>query len=466
MPRVLSLLSASTEIVHRLGCSHLLVGRSHGCDDPPLAAVLPVATAPKVDPIASSKELDEAVRAQAATGGPIYQINNELVTSAKPDIILTQEQCRICAVTPEDVASACVALPKVRLVTIMPVTLGDVFGDIGEIARALGVPERGERLVRTLRARFAMVEATVKELARPARPRVAHLEWLAPLMGSGYWIAECVTYAGGEMVHGTAGGHSTTIERTSLLENADVIVIAPCGFSIERTHAELAELGLLQSEAWQRLPAVRAGAVAVADGNLYFNRSSCGVLETAEIVAEASHGDDLRGHWGHHGKRWVRLSELEAFCTREGAPPTTKRVVLADDQPAPPPPAKAPKLADAGRPRERRSASQHVWAQLAQLRAGGYGEAFAFNSLANRARLGDAAKFETIVKGNASFRTLCDATTAVEVVAVEGEAEAAKAALIRVVARPPGAEEMRFAFDLSRAEADLVWETDGVRIEC
>ena len=119
-PRVLSLLSAATEIVHRLGCSHLLVGRSHGCDDPPLAKTLPIATAPRVDPNAPSAVLDAAVRAQSVSGGPIYQIRNELIRSLKPDVILTQEQCRICAVTPDDVAEAVsythLTLPTKRIV--------------------------------------------------------------------------------------------------------------------------------------------------------------------------------------------------------------------------------------------------------------------------------------------------------------------------------------------------------------
>merc|ERR1719440_791894 len=117
------------------------------------------------------------------------------------------------------------------------------------------------------------------------------------------------------MVHGTKGGHSQTLA-TSELSNADIIVIAPCGFSIELTASELAGLDLLQSAEWQGLDAVQSGRVAVADGNLYFNRSSCGVVETAEIVAEAAH-EDLCGLFGHHGRHWVRLAELATFCARE-----------------------------------------------------------------------------------------------------------------------------------------------------
>ena len=153
--RVLSLLSASTEIVHRLGCAQMLVGRSHGCDDPPLATTLAVVTAPRVDPNASSREIDESVRVQAAAGGPIYQVHSDTVTDLRPDVIITQEQCRICAVTPEDVTAVCSKLPTAKLETNKPTTLDDVLGDVITIARALQVPERGERLVAMMRARLA-----------------------------------------------------------------------------------------------------------------------------------------------------------------------------------------------------------------------------------------------------------------------------------------------------------------------
>ena len=275
-----------------------------------MAAALPVATAPRVDPNATSRELDVAVRAQSVAGGPIYHIHSELVMELRPDVIITQEQCRICAVTPEDVTKACARLPTAALVTIKPVTLDDVLGDVEAIAAALGVPERGARLVSYMRARLASLSA-IAPAATPA-PRVVHLEWLDPLMGSGYWIAECMEAAHCTMLHGSRGGHSATIDSLSRLSEADVILLAPCGFSIERTHAELAALSMLASAEWLALPAVQRGAVGVADGNLYFNRSSCGVLETAEIVAELAH-DELRGLFGHHGRRWVRLSELDAF---------------------------------------------------------------------------------------------------------------------------------------------------------
>ena len=461
-PRVLSLLSASTEIVHRLGCAHLLVGRSHGCDDPPLATTLPVATAPRVDPNASSKEIDDAVRAQAVAGGPIYSIHSDFVRDVKPDIIITQEQCRICAVTPEDVAEACAMLPSTKLVTIKPTTLEDVLGDVLTIAEAIGVPERGARLVAMLRARLAALTALIPATA-PSPPKVAHVEWLQPLMGSGYWIAECMTAAGCQMVHGDAGGHSCTLESPSLLADADVILLAPCGFSVERTHAELQAIGLLRSPEWLALPAVRRGAVAIADGNLYFNRSSCGILETAEIAAEVAH-PELVGLLGHHGKRWVHLSELEAFCARTGAPPVCKPVALAAARETTAP-ATAPPPRKLARRTTGCTAIEHVSAQVGALQAGDFTAAFEANSAANCARLGDAAKFEAIVRGSSSFCTL---TVAADISyncedddgAPTSTEQPGVAVVVTVMT-----SSAQFAFDVSRDD-DGCWQTDGVRIQC
>ena len=464
-PRVLSLLSAATEIVHRLGCSHLLVGRSHGCDDPPLAKTLPIATAPRVDPNAPSAVLDAAVRAQSVSGGPIYQIRNELIRSLKPDVILTQEQCRICAVTPDDVAEACAGQPAAEMVTIMPVTLDDVMNDVITIATALGVPERGERLVALLRARLETIDNVVTGYSQRilddgrtestfhtrGSPTLAHLEWLAPLMGSGYWIAECVAAAGCTMVHGTKGGHSQTLA-TSELSNAEIIVIAPCGFSIERTASEVAGLNLLQSAEWQGLDAVKRGRVYVADGNLYFNRSSCGVVETAEMVAEMAR-PDLKGLWGHHGKHWVALDELEAFCGREGAPPPTKPVVVAEE--APRTERREPAAVPAATLKFALPA-KHVEHQVELLRAGKFDEAFAMNSTANQARIGSAAKFATVVRSNAAFAALADAANAcevAEVAALNGKRQVE----VRVL-------DLTFAFELSAAGSECA--TEGVRVVC
>jgi len=450
-PRVLSLLSAATEIVCRLGCAHLLVGRSHGCDDPPLATTLPVVTAPRVDPNAASHVLDEAVRAQAVSGGPIYHIRSELVRKLQPDVIITQEQCRICAVTASDVEAACGGdgSPTATLITIRPTTLDDVLNDVHTIARALDVPERGDRLVKMLTGRLESLRASTTQLSGHQVLRVAHLEWLAPMMGSGYWIAECVEAASCKMVHGSRGGHAQTISCPSQLFDADVIIIAPCGFGIERTHSELAILGLLKTEEWCKLPAVCRGSVAVADGNLYFNRSSCGVVEAAEMVAEIAH-PEMCGLFGHHGARWVRLSELDAYCGREGAAQPFKNVEIApgitDAKPA------EGLVAVANHP-----ATRHVQLQIERMRIDDFVGAFELNSAANRERLGSASSFEAIVKSSPSFSALAAVQNNVEILEVYN---------LSVALRVQTSDKAHsFIFDISESEGGAL-ATDGVRITC
>ncbi|KAH8070917.1 hypothetical protein JL721_4834 [Aureococcus anophagefferens] len=287
--------------------AHALVGRSHGCDAPPAVLALPAVTSPKMDPTAPSEEIDAAVRAVVAGGGPVYEIRNRMVAALAPDVILTQDQCRICAVTRADVAGACAALPASTIVTIEPTTLGDVLGDVATIAAALGVPERGARLVASMERRLDAVRSATAPFPRAT---ACHLEWLAPVMGSGYWIHELFDAANCAMVHGAKGGHCPTLADDAALNDAEVLVLAPCGFSVERTRHELRSLGLL--ERWKNVRAVREGRCYVADGDRFYNRSSCEVVETAEMTAEMAF-PELRGLWGHHGKHFLEALRAEDF---------------------------------------------------------------------------------------------------------------------------------------------------------
>eukprot|EP00746_Dinoflagellata_sp_MGD_P068866 gnl/MRDRNA2_/MRDRNA2_28277_c0_seq1.p1 gnl/MRDRNA2_/MRDRNA2_28277_c0~~gnl/MRDRNA2_/MRDRNA2_28277_c0_seq1.p1 ORF type:complete len:491 (+),score=73.06 gnl/MRDRNA2_/MRDRNA2_28277_c0_seq1:125-1597(+) len=479
--RIISTLSATTEIVCRLGLAHCLVGRSHGCDMPELAMTRPVVTAPKVDPSKPSAEIDAAVRAQAAAGAPVYHIYNASVAALKPTIIITQDQCRICAVTKDDVAEACALLPDgaaVRIVTVEPKTLDDVLADVITIASACGVPQRGKRLVQHMKNRLAVVRSTVTCL-NVQRPKVAHLEWLAPLMGSGYWIAECVEAAGCEMICGKAGGNSAVIDELTPLHDADIIILAPCGFSIERTRMELQLIGLDKDEAFLALPAVTSGRCFVADGNKYFNRSSCGVVETAEMVAETV-SPELLGLFGHHGQLLVNFTELAGFCSRAGSSSPFKAVPGPDPSHGPHDP---PKVFSNGYPstangvkapekmlpdRHKLSPKQVVEAQLAALKKGDFDGAFALNSPKNQARLVSATKFASIVRGS-SFNILLDpcVTTVVQAPAVSDQSMSEnESAAVHVDAKTSEGQRSCFWFDLCKSEADAPWCTEGVRVEC
>jgi len=476
--RVISLLSATTEIVSRLGMAHCLVGRSHGCDDPALATTLPVVTAPKVDPNASSALIDAAVRMQAASGGPVYHIYNGSVKALQPDVIITQDQCRICAVTKDDVQDAIGLLGenKTQVVTVEPKTLTDVLGDVMTVAEACGVPERGTRLVNLMKSKMDTVQSTVAELTLgTCRPKVAHIEWIAPLMGSGYWIAECVDIGGGDMICGKVGGNSAVLEGLERLQEADVIILAPCGFSIERTQVELNATDFLANPAFAGLPAVCNGRCFVADGNKYFNRSSCGVVETAEMVAEMCHAE-LIGLWGHHGERFVNLKELDRFCKRTDAPPPTKAVPGPEASHGPQPSAEkfscaipdANEVFPVGAERMVLGPEDVVKAQLAALQMSDFPTAFEFNSEQNKARLSDSSKFGSIVKGT-SFNILLDRsaiiTTAAPVLGDQlgGESNSAS---VRVDAVSQDGKRGTFLFDVGKTSGKAPWQTEGVRVGC
>lgn len=419
-----------------------------------ITAVPPV-TAPHVDPSAPSAVLDAAVRAEAAGGGPVYHLEGAQMKALQPSVVITQSQCRICAVTEHDVQMACADVWNgARVITVAPATLEDVYGDVRAIAEALGVPERGRVLEALLRSRMGAIGAVISPLTRPGLPppTVAHVEWLAPLMGSGYWIAESVAAARGRLILGAVGGTSPSISMADL-SAADHIVIAPCGFDIDRTAQELQDLAWESAEGWRDLPAVQKGHVYVADGNKHFNRSSTAVVETAEMVAEMLWSPGL---FGHHGERWVRLAELPAYAQRH--PPKPAMVPSGREAPVPSHRAKA-----VDRPPHARETSPEelVEHQVKALQQGDMEQAFALNTVANQERLGSPDAFGRIVRGG--FPALLDAGAEFRVTLLEPN-ESAKIATVQVdlIRSPAGAVMPTLLFNV-RHEADFLWRTDGVR---
>mmetsp|Transcript_8967 Transcript_8967/g.14623 ORF Transcript_8967/g.14623 Transcript_8967/m.14623 type:complete len:300 (+) Transcript_8967:416-1315(+) len=251
-------------------------------------------------------------------------------------------------------------------------------------------------------------------------------------------------------------------KKRKLLSNADYIILASCGFSIERPYEELKNIKILESKEWQDFLAVVGGMVAIADGNKFFNRSSvASIIGTAEIVAEFIY-PELRGMYGHHGTRWVRLEELSAFCGRAGAEPTKKDVVLAEgvEQGSAEESTNFKCL-----PTSKNSMTiQHVMKQIAALQCGDYNAAFLLNSPSNKKRLVSADKFKAIVSGWTSFKMLTFPQTTCEY--QEGEVDGT-IMNVKVEARAEGSDEiLSFVFDLRKSEDGERWETDGVRIEC
>ena len=258
MNRVVSLLPSSTEIIHALGCGERLVGRSHECDYPAGIDALPPCTAPKFDPNGASREIDERVKAVLEEAVSVYSVDTALLDELAPDLVVTQSQCELCAVSLQDVQAAVrqVVRSKPDVLSLEPNELKDVWRDIASVAEALGVGERGDALLNELRGRLVAIARRVRRLGR--RPRVACIEWYEPLMAAGNWVPELVEIAGGVDVLGIRGEHSAWLEWETLEEAApEAIVLMPCGFDIARSRQELP--ALTERAEWTRLEAVQKG---------------------------------------------------------------------------------------------------------------------------------------------------------------------------------------------------------------
>lgn len=292
MERIASLLPSTTEIVCALGQGAALVGRSHECDFPPEVAALPALTEPKLDARAGSLAIDDRVKQLVRDGLSVYRVDAEKLRELAPSVVLTQEQCDVCAASPKDVEAALCEWTggRPRVVSLAPQTLGDVWGDLVTVATALGIPERGEELAAQLAYRITHVSERTLRI-RP-QPRVATIEWIEPLMAAGNWMPELVALAGGANSFGEIGRHSPWLTWEALrAADPDVIVVLPCGFDLARTRSEMAPLAALPG--FDALRAVRNRRVYLTDGNQYFNRPGPRLVESLEILAEILHPDEF-----------------------------------------------------------------------------------------------------------------------------------------------------------------------------
>jgi iron complex transport system substrate-binding protein len=286
MRRVASLLPSTTEIVHALGCADTLVLRSHECDFPPGVDQLPFATAPRTHLTGSSVAIDQTLLALLEAGLGLFQVDAAALRAGAPDLILTQDQCQVCAVPFSAIEAAARELltPHPEILSLSPTTVDEVLGTVVQIAHALGVPARGDALRNRLATGFEAVRAAAATLPEP-RPRVLTIEWFDPLMPAGNWVPELVELAGGENLLGAPGTHSPLCTWDAMrATDPDLIVLLPCGFDLAKTLDEVGTLRALPG--WGDLRAVREGRVAAVDGNAYMNRPGPRLLDSAEILLE------------------------------------------------------------------------------------------------------------------------------------------------------------------------------------
>ena len=301
MHRIVSLLPSATEIVCALGFEDQLVGRSHECDFPPSVMRLPSLTSPKFNPEGASAEIDQRVKTILSEALAVYRVDAGLLRDLKPDFIVTQSQCDVCAVSLREVEDAVAqwtgAQPQV--VSLAPYALRDVFADMERVGAALGAADHAIEVVGRLSARMSAIEDRAK--AAVSRPRVACIEWIDPLMAAGNWMPELIAMAGGTNLFGKAGEHSPWMKFEEIVAaDPDLILIAPCGFNMDRAAADLP--ALTARPEWARLKAVRDRKVFLGEGNQYFNRPGPRIAESLEILAEVVHPELFS--FGHEGSGW------------------------------------------------------------------------------------------------------------------------------------------------------------------
>lgn len=285
--RIVSLLPSATEMICRLGLDDCLVGVTHECDYPASVRRLPKVTRTLIPTDLSSRSIDQLVREQLAAQKSLYSLDMTVLESLRPDLIVTQSLCDVCAVAESEVRAAACSLPgQPRVINLEPMSLEDVFQSLITVGDVAGVSERARRVVEWLRSRVRDVEA--RSSAVQSRLRVVLLEWIDPLFSCGHWSPELVRMAGGDEQLGKAGVPSRTLRWDEFVAaQPDVIIIACCGYDVPRT---LEDVHILTNyPGWFELPAVKNGRVFVVDGSAYFNRPGPRLVESLELIAHAMH---------------------------------------------------------------------------------------------------------------------------------------------------------------------------------
>jgi iron complex transport system substrate-binding protein len=302
-----SLLPSSTEIICALGLEESLVGISHECDYPERITDRPHLTAPKIDVHGDSHTIDQEVRALVRDGLSVYRIDTDQLQALQPDLIVTQDQCEVCAVSYAEVVAVTqrVLGADVEILSLRPNLLQDIWADIRSVGKAAGRLSEADALLDAL---FARVSTIVAETIRiPQPPRVAVIEWILPLMLAGNWMPELIQIAGAQDGLCTPGEPAPTMAWETLCEYApEVLVLTPCGYRLEQTLSETPALAQLPG--WHDLPAVRQDQVYAVDGQAYFNRPGPRIVDSLEILAGLIHPDLFGEFLEEHASTYQRLT--------------------------------------------------------------------------------------------------------------------------------------------------------------
>jgi iron complex transport system substrate-binding protein len=312
---IVSLLPSATEIICELGLGDQLVGVTHECDYPPFVLKLPKVTRTLIPHDAASREIDALVRERLKTQRALYTLDMPTLERLQPGLIVTQALCDVCAVAEAEVTAAACMLPgHPQVVNLEPTRLEEMFDCLRLVGDAAGVSRRASEVVARLQARLAAVEDRSRVITNC--PRVVLLEWIDPPFCSGHWSPELIRLAGGTEVVGQEGKPSRTIKWDEIIHaDPEVLIIACCGFSAERTRQDLPILAAYPG--FESLSCVRSGRVYLVDGNSYFSRPGPRLLDSLEILAHALHP---RVHPLPSGLPAARQMAVEEMKVAEGVP--------------------------------------------------------------------------------------------------------------------------------------------------
>ena len=283
--KIVSLLPSATEIISRLGLEKNLVGVSHECDFPESVVRLPKLTSSSINTELSSSNIHKSVMEVMKSAVSVYDLDLELLTSLKPDFIITQDLCDVCAVSFEQVEQACqeVLDKNIRIISLKPKMLGDIWDDVQNVADQLSVNEKGREFNEEKESRIKALQTRRRD---GTSPKVLTIEWIDPIYIGGMWLPEMIGIVGGEVCIAESGQPAPVVNQEDLEKiEPDVVVIKPCGYKLEQTLKEL-ELLKKQLPDWEKSP-----RIYLVDGNSYFNRPGPRILDSLEILAYCTYPD-------------------------------------------------------------------------------------------------------------------------------------------------------------------------------
>ena len=289
--KIVSLLPSATEIVCALGLEANLVGITHECDFPESVAGKPPLTASRIShEMMTSREIDHAVRSNLDGHGSIYDLDEAKLAALKPDLIITQELCEVCAVSYKTVQKAAkMYVADATVVSLEPNTIADIFDNIKTVGELCGIKEKAETVVTDLQNRLDKIQEQIQTPnSKLQTPSVFMLEWLEPPFAPGHWVPEQVKIAGGVPLMGEAGKKSVTTDYQKIFdEQPEILVLIPCGYYIADIERQLGQTRFPSN--WRTLPAVKNKNVWAMDASAHFSRPAPRVVDGAEILAKIFH---------------------------------------------------------------------------------------------------------------------------------------------------------------------------------